>query len=135
MYSIMINGQPHSLITPTRGLRQGDPLSPYLFLLVTKGLHALFEEAKESGEIRGVFLCPTGLRISHLLFADDCLVFCRAIVSKSVKIQSILYKYEQASGQSINRGKTNLFFSSNTHPEVQVAIKTFLEIPAIQRYE
>ena len=46
-YSIIINGQPHGFITPSRGLRQGNPLSPYLFLLVTKGLHALFEEAKE----------------------------------------------------------------------------------------
>ena len=131
----MINSQPHGFITPTRGLRQGDPLLPYLFLFVTEGLHALFEEAKESGEIRGVSLCSAGPRISHLLFIDDCLVFCRAIVSESVKIQSILYKYEQALGQSINRGKTNLFFSPNTHLEIQVAIKTFLGIPAIQRYE
>ena len=97
-YSIMLNDQPHGLITPTRGLRQGDPLSPYLFLLVTKGLHALYEEAKENGEIEGVSLCPTGPHISHLLFADDSLVFCRAIVAKSVKVQSILYKYEHASG-------------------------------------
>ncbi|KAK7837690.1 hypothetical protein CFP56_020890 [Quercus suber] len=134
-YSIMLNGQPHGLITPTRGLRQGDPLSPYLFLLVTEGLHALFEEAKDNGEIEGVSLCPSGPRISHLLFADDSLVFCKATVAESVKVQSILYKYELASGQSINRGKTNLFFSSNTRPEVQAAIKTFLGIPAIQRYE
>ncbi|XP_030929772.1 uncharacterized protein LOC115955672 [Quercus lobata] len=134
-YSIMLNGQPHGLITPTRGLRQGDPLSPYLFLLVTEGLHALFEEAKDSGEIRGVSLCPMGPRISHLLFADDSLVFCRATVAESVKIQSILYRYEHASGQCINRGKTNLFFSSNTHPEVQAAIKAFLGLPVTSRFE
>ena len=134
-YSIMINGQPHGFFTPTRGLRQGDPLLPYLFLLVTEGLHALFEEVKESGVIKGVSLCPAGRQVSHLLFADGCLVFCRAIVSESVKIQSILYKCEQALGQSINRCKTNLFFSSNTLPKVQEAIKTFLGIPAIQRYE
>lgn len=108
-YSIMVNGQPHNLITPSRELRQGDPLSPYLFLLVTEELHALFKEALESGDIWGVSLCPARPRVSHLLFTDDSLVFL-AIVAESVKIQSILYKYEQASGQSINSGKTNLLF-------------------------
>ena len=115
-YSIMLNGQPHGLITPTRGLRQGDSLSPYLFLLVTEGLNALFKQVVCGGEIRGVSLCPVGLRISHLLFADDSLVFCRATVSECVKIQSLLYLYELASSQSINKGKTNIFFNSNTQP-------------------
>lgn len=97
-YSVMLNGQPYGWITPTRGLRQGDPLSPYLFLLVTEGLHALFEQAEEIGDIRGLSLCPVGPRVSHLLFADDSVVFCRATVSECVKIQSLLYQYEQASG-------------------------------------
>ena len=57
-YSVMLNGQPHGLITPFRGLRQGDPLSPYLFLLVTEGLNALFKQAECDGEIKGVSLCP-----------------------------------------------------------------------------
>jgi len=115
-YSVMLNGQPHGLITPTSGLRQGDPLLPYLFLLVTEGLNALFKQAECDGEIREVSLCPAGPRISHLLFANDSLVFCRAMISECVKIQSLLYLYELASGQSINRGKTNIFFSSNTLP-------------------
>ena len=85
-YLVMLNGQPRGLITPMRGLCQGDPSSPYLFLLVTEGLHALFEQAKGIGDIRGVSLCPVGPRVSHLLFADDSLVFCRATVSECVKI-------------------------------------------------
>ena len=70
---------------------------------MTEGLNALFNQAEIGGEIRGVSLCPAGPRISHLLFADDSLVFCRATVSECVKIQSLLYRYELASGQSINR--------------------------------
>ena len=134
-YSIMLNGQPHGLITPSKGLCQSDLLSPYLFLLVTEGLNALFNQAEIGGEIRGVSLCPAGPRISHLLFADDSLVFCRATVSKCVKIQSLLYRYELAIGQSINRVKTNIFFSSNTLPRTQEAIINFLGIPATQNYE
>ncbi|XP_075665270.1 uncharacterized protein LOC142634918 [Castanea sativa] len=109
-YSILLNGQPHGLITPSRGLRQGDPFSPYLFLMVTEGLHALLRKAEENGNIKGVSLCVAGPRVSHLLFPDDSLVFCRATIVECVQIQSLLFMYEQASGQSINRGKTSIFF-------------------------
>lgn len=112
-YLIMLNGQPHGLIKPSRGLRQGDPLSPYLFLLVTEGLHALFKMVEDDGDFMGVSLSLAGPRISHLLFADDSLIFCKATATECVKIQAILFKYEQALGQSINRGKKSLFFSSN----------------------
>lgn len=131
----MLNGQPHGLISPTRELRQGDPLSPYLFLLVIEGLHAIFRKAEEKGDISGVSLCLAGPQISHLLFADDNLVFCRASVSERVKLQSILYSYKQASGQTINRGNTNIFFSTNTLPQTQEAIKNFLGVPLVQRFE
>ena len=134
-FSIMLNGQPHGLIHPTRGLRQGDPLSPYLFLLATEVLHAFFSKAEAKGEISGVSLCPASPRISYLLFADDSLVFCRAFVSKCVKLQSILYDYELASSQSINRGKTNISFSTNTSHQTQTAITSFLGIPSTQRFE
>lgn len=109
-YSIMLNGQPHGHIIPEQGLRQGDPLSPYLFLLVTEGLHSLFKKAEDDGAVRGVSLYANGPQISHLLFMDDNLVFCRATFSECVQVQSILHRYEQASGQSINGGKTIIFF-------------------------
>ena len=134
-YSILLNGQPHSLITPSRGLRQGDPLSPYLFLMVTEGLHDLFKKAKENENIKGVSLCAAGPWVSHLLFVDDSLVFCRATIAECVQIQSLLFIYEQASGQSINRGKTSIFFSSNTPYTLQNAISVFLGAPVSHRYE
>lgn len=83
-YSIMLNGQPHGHIIPEQDLRQGDPLSPYLFLLVTEGLHSLFKKAEDDGAVRGVSLYANGPQISHLLFMDDNLVFCRAIISECV---------------------------------------------------
>ena len=56
-YSILVNGEPQGLIQPTRGIRQGDLLSPFLFLLCTKGLHGLITKAAANGDIRGFSIC------------------------------------------------------------------------------
>ena len=55
-YSILVNGELKGLINPSRGLRQGDPLSPFLFLLCTKGLHGLIKNAASKGDIKGFSL-------------------------------------------------------------------------------
>ena len=88
-YSGLINDQPHGHITPTRGLCQGDPLSPYFFLMCTEGLHGLISKATHNGDIRGVSLCRNGPRITHLLFAYDNLLFCRV---REEECQSLLLK-------------------------------------------
>ena len=67
-YSILLNGQPMGNIKPTRGLRQGDPLSPYLFLLCAMGLQGLIKKAETNDDIRGVSICRNGPRVSHLFF-------------------------------------------------------------------
>ena len=59
-YSVLINGEPHGHIIPTRGLRQRDPLSPYLFLMCTKGLHGIISSTASKDEIRGVSICKSG---------------------------------------------------------------------------
>ena len=69
-------------IKPTRGLKQGDPLSPYLFLLCAIGLQELIKKAKTNGDIRGVPICKNGPWVSHLFFADDSVLFCRAKVEE-----------------------------------------------------
>ena len=77
-YSILVNGEPKGLIHPTRGIRQGDPLSPFLFLLCTKGLDGLINKAANQGDIRGYSLSRNSPRLTHLLFTNDSLLFCRA---------------------------------------------------------
>ena len=113
-YSIMVNGEPKGLIHPSRGLRQGDPLSPFLFLFYAEGLNALLTQAARTGVIRGYSICRSGPKITHLFFADDCLLFCRATSFECEKIQNILAWYEAASGQQVNSDKTMAFFSRNT---------------------
>ena len=56
-YSILVNGEPQGLIQPTTGIRQGDLLSPFLFLLCTEGLHGLITKAAANGDIRGFSIC------------------------------------------------------------------------------
>jgi hypothetical protein len=88
-----------------------------------------------SGDIHGVSISRTGLKLSHLFFADDSLLFCRATVPECQRVMDILHNYEAASGQKINREKTTLFFSKSTSRMDQKAIKQFLQVPALRSYE
>ena len=68
-YSVLINGEPKGWITQSRGIRQGDPLSPYLFLLCAEGLTTLLNKAVENRVVNGIMSCQNGVCISYLLFA------------------------------------------------------------------
>lgn len=86
------------LFFPSRGLRQGDPLSLYLFILCAKGLMSLNKDAKRRGDLHGVSICRGDLVITHLLFADDCFLFFRANDRETTVMQNILHTYAAASG-------------------------------------
>ena len=99
-YSVLINGEPHGDIIPTRGLRQGDPLSPYLFLMHTEGLYGLIHKVARMGDIWGVSICQNGPKLTHLLFTDDSLIFCKAKENECHKLLDILAAYERASAKN-----------------------------------
>ena len=85
-YAVCINGKPCGQIIPTQGLRQGDPLSPYLFLIYAEGLFALLHKVVQRKDLRGVEASARGLRISHLFFSNDSLIFGRATVKECEEI-------------------------------------------------
>ena len=117
-YSVLINGEPHGNITPTRGLCQGDPFSPYLFFMCIEGLNGLIKKATMCGDIRGVAICKIGPQLTHLLFTDDSLIFYRALENECQALLEVLAKHERASSQMINRTKTTLFFSKSTNHDM-----------------
>ncbi|MDV3166697.1 MAG: reverse transcriptase family protein, partial ['Waltheria sp.' little leaf phytoplasma] len=110
-YAVLLNGAPTSKFTPGRGLRQGDPLSPYLFILCVEGFAALLEKAKREGKLAGVAASEGAPRVSHLFFADDSLLFMQATKDDCLVVRDILKCYEMASGQSINLDKSAISYS------------------------
>lgn len=76
-YSMIINGAPMGFFKGGKGLRPGDPLSPYLFILWMKMLSILLKEATYDKRFHYHLKCKS-LKLTHLAFADDLLVFCKA---------------------------------------------------------
>ena len=125
-YSVLINGVIHCSIIPSRGLRQGDPLSPYLFLLCAEGLTGLIVEAARNKRLSGISICRGSPSITHLLFADDSMIYCKASGQESKELQTILQKYEEAAGQRINTEKSSIFFSQNTDEDTKKEVREIL---------
>ncbi|WVZ75250.1 hypothetical protein U9M48_023324 [Paspalum notatum var. saurae] len=127
-YRIKVNGDLSEEFFPERGLRQGDPLSPYLFLIYAEGFSALLRRAEEEGKIKGIKICPGAPSVSHLLFADDSLILCRANGGDAQQLQSLLQVYEECSGQMINKDKSAVMFSPNTPTGEREEVMSALQI-------
>ena len=134
-YSIRINGVPRGNIFPSRSISQGDPLSPYLFILCAEGLSPLIKSSVTNGILEGVAVCHGGPKLSHLFFADDSLIFCKAFLEECDALQQILKVYKNALGQQLNRAKTSLFFSRNTPNDIQEEIKQRFGAQVIKEHE
>jgi hypothetical protein len=88
-YKIKVNGSYTQRIFPQRGLRQGDPLSPYLFILCAEGLSAMLGKAEKEGKIEGIKICHGAPKVSHLFFADDYLILMRDRVNDAQELRHV----------------------------------------------
>ncbi|XP_010468814.1 PREDICTED: uncharacterized protein LOC104748940 [Camelina sativa] len=121
-YSYLLNGQARGVVTPERGIRQGDPLSPYLFIMCSEVLSGLCSKAQSQGDLLGIRVATNSPRVNHLLFADDTMFFCHSDAQSCSTLKSILQLYENASGQQINQDKSSITFSAKTpSPSKEVA--------------
>ena len=112
-----------------RGLRQGDPLSPYLFLLCAEGLTSLvsdFERRQLIHVCKVASRCPS---VTQLFFADDSCLFLQENVVESGKIKEVLQLYEKASGQSVNFQKSNVCCISNASVRTRQEVCFILQVP------
>ncbi|PKI72827.1 hypothetical protein CRG98_006807 [Punica granatum] len=112
--SILINGLPHGYFSPKRGLRQGDPISPYLFIISMKTLSRLLYRAEALGTIKGIQVSRSAPKISHLMFVDDLIILARATTTETNNVKCILDKFDSWSGQEINLSKSGVYFLKNT---------------------
>lgn len=133
-FSVIINEVPKGLIKPERGLRQGCPISSYLFIICAEAFPNLLVRAEERQLIRSLRFA-NDVTISHLLFADDSINFTRASVAECNQLKEIFYSYTKASRQLFNYEKSSLFFSGKI-PEAQIAaIKGIFKFKLVSKYE
>nr|XP_016466227.1 PREDICTED: uncharacterized protein LOC107788988 [Nicotiana tabacum] len=117
-YSILINGQPYEFFKSTRGVKQGDPLSPTLFILaaeaMSRGLSALH---------LSLYFCGFGLpkwspKVNYLVYIDDTIIFSSSDATSLQLIMEVLTSYEVASRQLINKAKSAIYMHHSTSLEV-----------------
>ena len=127
-YQVLINGEAKGHITPTRGLRQGDPLSPFLFILGTEVLISHIKQAERNQTITGIKIARAIPAISHLLFADDSLFFCKTEKSQCEELVRIIDVYDEASGQQLNKSKYSVLFGSKVIASTKIDLERSLGI-------
>eukprot|EP00253_Pinus_taeda_P007787 PITA_07787 len=123
-FSILINGIPTSTFRSSRGIIQGDPLSPFLFIIMVEGLGRCIKNAIQAQDLKGITLhhAPT---VSHQQFVDDNMIFGYPSVHEARTLNSLLSLFSKSSGTLINKAKSQIFFF-NTHPTTQRAIASIL---------
>lgn len=134
-YSIVINGYPILVFYPSKGFRQGDPLSPYLFFICEKDLSTIIRKAESKGDIHEVKVCRQAPSISHLFFTYDSILFSKALIQKSKTLKHIFHSYEITSGQKINFKKSTITFSRNSHQYMSSHIQTILGVRRMDHHD
>ncbi|KAA3459952.1 reverse transcriptase [Gossypium australe] len=127
-YSVVLNGRIGEEFCPQRGLRQGDPLSPYLFLICVKGFSRIIALAKREGRLFRTKIGMGNVSVSHLFFADDSILFGDNPIEGASNIKNVVNKYEKVSGQLVNFDKSLIYFNNNVDPETRIHVGGILGV-------
>ncbi|KAL9687617.1 hypothetical protein QQ045_032022 [Rhodiola kirilowii] len=133
-YRVKVNDNITDVITPKRGLRQGDPISPYLFLICAEWLSYALLKHQERGLIGGIKICKNSPMINHLMFADDCLIFLKAKDDTVSWLENILRSYETVSGQKVNYTKSEVVCSRNVDERIRTMVVQRLGINIVEAH-
>ena len=135
--SLLFNGGCLESFHPSRGIRQGDPLSPYLFILCMEFLGHLIKEKCVTKLWSPVKSSRSGPSFSHLFFADDLVLFASADLENCHAINDALQEFCSCSGQSVSEAKSRVFFSPNVDPvqrDIFSGILGFRSTPNLGKY-
>lgn len=108
-FSILFKGIPSTPFHPSRGIIQGDPLSPFLFILMVKELGKGIKEALHTQQLRGLSFSKTP-SFTHQQFMDDNMLFGHPSIQEALKLKSFLIEFSDASGASVHSTKSQIFF-------------------------
>ncbi|XP_074315549.1 uncharacterized protein LOC141651749 [Silene latifolia] len=134
-YAVNVNGRLSHVLVPERGLRQGDPLSPYLFILCAEVFSSMIRMAVENNSLHGIRVTTNAPVVSHLFFADDSIIFVRAKESEGQCVKDILRQYEMASGQMVSLEKTTVSFSKGTTMARRTGVIGVLGVRMVEEQE
>lgn len=125
-YRISHAGKEFGNIVPERGLRQGDPLSSYLFLICIDGLSGLIKKYESMGLIKGIRVARGAPTVTHMFFANDSYIHCQANKEEAANVMNMLSIFEKASGKKINGENSSVFFSRNVQEETKREVMEIL---------
>jgi hypothetical protein len=126
--SILFNGGRLPPFKPSRGIRQGDPLSPYLFILCMEYLSLRIFEATQDKTWKPIKASRRGPFFSHLFFADDLMLFSGTSEKSCLAMKKVLDNFCALSGQKISLPKSKIFFSPNTKSDLRLKVTSILGI-------
>lgn len=127
-FSILINVREGSRFSASRGLHQGCPLSPFLFIICAEGFSTLINDAILRGSVQGFQVARVAPSISHLFFVDDSLLFVRVDIYPAMSLRRATKAYEVVSGQKVNFQKLFLCFSPNVELVLTENVKVLLRL-------
>lgn len=127
-FNLQIDGRSVDSFQPARGVRQGDPLSPYMFIIVSEVLSLMLQAHINNKDLKGIKLARKAPVLSHCFFVDDAIMFLNADIINCKVLKRILEVYCKASGQMVSLEKSSIYFSTNNPRNIRDDVSRCLGI-------